>query len=201
MRAVTTPSPSETTRVLQDLAGGDVSAAERLFPLVYDRLRALAGALMAERPRQVTLQPTALVHEAYLKIVGHGPERAWNGRAHFLAVAAKAMRHVLVDAARRRNADKRGGDLRRVTLSTPDGVAAGEPAREEEVLDLDEAMKALADLHPRHARIAELRYFAGMTVPEAAEVVGVSPTVVKEEWAMARAWLRRRLSGGDPAGR
>lgn len=193
-------TPSETTRCLEALAGGDPSAAERLFPLVYERLRALAGAILAERPRQVTLQPTALVHEAYLRMVGRSPDEAWTGRAHFLAVAAKAMRHVLIDAARRRRAEKRGGGVRAVTMSDSDAVPAGGQAPDADVLDLDEAMEALAALHPRHARIAELRYFAGMTVPEASEALGLSSSVVKAEWAMARAWLRRRLAGAEPAG-
>lgn len=186
---------SDATQVLQALAAGDPGAADRLLPLVYERLRALAAAMLAERPRQVTLQPTALVHEAYLRMVGKGPGEAWNGRAHFLGVAAKAMRHVLIDAARRRRADKRGGGLRRVTLADADGVPGADGA-DADLLDLDEALEELARLEPRHARVAELRYFAGMTVPEAAEALGVSPSLVKLDWAMARAWLHKRLSGG-----
>ena len=195
----------DATLILDALAAGDPTAADRLLPLVYERLRALAAAMIGERPRQVTLQPTALVHEAYLKMVGRAPAEAWTGRAHFLAVAAKAMRHVLIDAARRRRADKRGGGLRRVTLCEIDG-GAGPGDADADLLDLDEAMDELSRLEPRHARVAELRYFAGMSVPEAAEALGVSPSLVKLDWAMARAWLQRRLGGhgraadrGEPA--
>ena len=191
---------SDATRMIEALAAGDASAADRLLPLVYERLRALASAMIAERPRQVTLQPTALVHEAYLKMVGRAPEEAWTGRAHFLAVAAKAMRHVLIDAARRRRADKRGGGLHRITLAAVDGVAGADGAPHADLLDLDEAMEELARLQPRHARVAELRYFAGMTVGEAAEVLGVSPSLVKLDWAMARAWVARRLAAGPGRG-
>jgi RNA polymerase sigma factor (TIGR02999 family) len=193
-------TPSEETRILEELAAGDPTAAERLLPLVYDRLRARAAALMAERPRQVTLQPTALVHEAYLRLVGKPRAEPWSGRAHFLAVAAKAMRHVLIDAARRRRADKRGGGVKAVTLTESGGSGGEETSRDADLLDLDEALEALTALHPRHARVAELRWFAGLSVPEAAEALGVSPTIVKEEWAMARAWLRRRLEGEGPGG-
>lgn len=183
----------DATLILEALAAGDPTAADRLLPLVYERLRALAAAMIAERPRQITLQPTALVHEAYLRMVGRAPDEAWNGRAHFLGVAAKAMRHVLIDAARRRRADKRGGGLRRVTLADVDGPPGADA--DADLLDLDDAMDELARLHPRHARVAELRYFAGMSVPEVAEALGVSASLVKLDWAMARAWLHRRLSG------
>jgi RNA polymerase sigma factor (TIGR02999 family) len=177
-----------TTRILEELAAGDPTAAERLLPLVYDELRRLAARLIGGRP-PATLQPTELVHEAYLRLVGPRHD-AWTGRRHFLGVAAKAMRHVLIDAARRRRADKRGGDVRAITLA--EGPAT--PAADVDLLDLDDAMEELARLNPRHARIAELRYFAGLSVPEAAEILGVSGTIVKDEWAMARAWLRARLS-------
>jgi RNA polymerase sigma factor (TIGR02999 family) len=166
-------------------------ASERLAELVYDDLRRIAARLLKrERPGQ-TLQPTALVHEAYLKLFREDSV-PWQDRAHFLGVAARAMRQILVDRARRRAAAKRGPERRRVTLS---GEAGLDPGQEMEVLELNDALSRFAEIDPRAARIAEMRIFAGMTVREVAQVLEVSPRTVDGDWAVARAWLSRQLRG------
>jgi RNA polymerase sigma factor (TIGR02999 family) len=190
------PSPAEVTRLLGEYRRGDRGALERLLPLVYRELRRIAaGALRAERSGH-TLQPTALVHEAYLRLADQKDVR-WQNRAHFLGCAAQVMRHVLVDAARARRAGKRGGDAARVTLTDALGVAA--EARGLDVVALDDALRALAALDARQARVVELRYFGGLSIGEAAEVLGVSPATVSADWAVARTWLRRELRGAEGA--
>ena len=172
---------------------GDGSAADRLLPLVYAELRARARRYLRSGRSGDTLQPTALVHEAYLRLVGHAPEH-WHGRTHFFAVAAIAMRQILIDHARHHGRVKRGGELQRVTLG--EAVApAGLP--DVDLLALGQALERLAALNERQARIVELRFFAGLTVEEVAEALGLSKRSVEVDWAFAKAWLRVELSKGD----
>jgi len=181
----------QASRLLARAAAGDDQAASRLLPLVYDELRRLAGGyLRRERPGQ-TLQATALVHEAYVRLVKPG-DRPWTGRTHFLAIAAVSMRQVLVDRARRRHAAKRGGARQRITLD--DGLLpAPAPDAGVDLVTLDRALTELAALDPQQARIVELRYFGGLTVEETAEVLNVSPATVKRHWTLARAFLKKAL--------
>lgn len=183
---------SEVTRILSAIEQGDPHAAEKLLPLVYDELRRLAARKLAhEKPGQ-TLDATALVHEAYLRLVGDREGgRRFKDQGHFFAAAAQAMRRILTDRARRKRTRKRGGGLQRQPLDT---VAA--PAPDEDLLALDEALEKLAARDPEKARLVELRYFAGLTGEQAAAVLGVSPTTADRHWAYARAWLRAEVSGG-----
>jgi RNA polymerase sigma factor (TIGR02999 family) len=181
---------SDVTRLLDAAAAGDPRAAEELLPLVYDELRQLAAARLAQEKPGQTLQATALVHEAYLRLVGTDPDQQWNGRGHFFAAAAEAMRHILVDVARRKLAGKRGANPQRQPL---DGLSAPEP--DEELLALDEALHKLAEVDPQKARLVELRYFAGLTGEQAAEALGISPTTADRHWAYARAWLQAAVRG------
>ncbi len=176
--------------------GGLVEDTGELFGLVYGQLRRIAGSFMARERSSHTLQPTALVHEAYLRLVDQ--ERiSWRGRTHFFAVGARVMRNILVDHARAHGRDKRGGGWRRVTLSgTPPFGDSG--LDREEVLALDEALRSLAGVDERAARVVELRFFGGLTVPETADLLGVSRRTVEADWTYARAWLLRRLAGSDP---
>src|SRR3954468_4542237 len=172
---------------------GDAPALEALMPLVYAELRRLAAHyLKGERPGQ-TLQPTALVHEAYLKLLKDRPER-WQNRAHFCAIAAHSMRQVLIERARARDALKRGGGQPRVTFD--EGLPAASAERPIDVIALDDALERLAALDPHQARIVELRYFGGLSIEETADALGISPATVKRHWAVARAWLAKEL---DPA--
>jgi len=188
-------STPDVTRLLLDAHEGDRQAGDRLMELVYDELRRKAVAyLRRERPGH-TLQPTALVHETYLRMVDQ-KRVVWQNKAHFLGVAASMMRRVLMDHARGRGAAKRGGGGTRVTLD--EGLAVGAPG-DLDLLALDEALDELEQLEPRHRRIVELRAFGGLSVEEAAEVMDLSPATVKRDWAFARAWLARRL-GSPQAG-
>lgn len=190
-----TTGRDESTVELLAAAGGSADAAARLLPRVYAELRALAGHYFrGERPGH-TLQPTALVHEAYLRLL-HVDRIDWQGRTHFFAMAAKEMRRVLVDHARRRDAEKRGGELGRVTLS--DAAAVGEN-RTIDVIALDQAIETVARTHPRRARVAELRIFAGLEVAEIPALLAVSERTVKEDWRMARALIGRALGGSASA--
>jgi len=183
------PDSSEVSRLLKDWREGDCEAMERLIPIVYAELRRLAAHyLRAERPDH-TLQPTALVHEAYLRLVAHG-RRDWQNRAHFFAVAAETMRALLVDHARARLAVRRGGGMTRVELAA--GAAAG-PGESPDILALDAALERLARRDARQARVVELRYFGGLSNEEVAQVLGISERTVKREWALARAWLYAEL--------
>lgn len=165
------------------------------LPLVYDQLRALAARHMQRAGAQAhTLQPTAVVHEAWMKIEGAG-RTAWESRAHFLAVAAKAMRQILIDHARKRGAQKRGQGVRALTLDERVAPGAHEDDRTVDILELEAAVQELAALHPRHAAQIEMRFFGGLTAPESASVLGVSLSTAEKDWAMARAWLFRRLGG------
>ncbi|MCB1055276.1 MAG: sigma-70 family RNA polymerase sigma factor [Acidobacteria bacterium] len=176
------------TDLLARWSGGDAAAGDEVLPLVYRELQAIARVRFQQESPGHTLQPTALVHETFLKLQGQGRVH-WQSRSHFLSVAAHLMRRILIDHARERGAAKRGGGQHRVTL---DDVAL-ELEREVDVLALDTALDKLADEDPRSARIVELRFFAGMTVPETAAVLGVSEPTVKREWAFARAWLAEEL--------
>ena len=180
----------QVTRILQDLSDGDDAAAGRLLPLVYDELRGLARSYFARQSPGHTLQPTALVHEAWVKLAGH--DGAWTGRAHFFAVAARAMRQVLMNHARDRNAAKRGGGCDRITLDEAVTPVAG-AGREVDLLALDEALERLSHRSERQARVIELRFFGGLTIPEAAHVLGVGTTTVEDDWHFAKAWLAREL--------
>jgi RNA polymerase sigma factor (TIGR02999 family) len=181
---------SEVTRILSAIEEGDPTAAEQLLPLVYDELRKLAALQMAhDRPGE-TLNPTALVHEAYLRLVGTENERRYNDRSHFFAAAATAMRHIRIDQARRKSTRKRGGNLQRLDL---DELAV--PTPDDELLALDEALTQLAALDGRKARLVELRFFAGLTNDQAATVLGISPTTADRDWTFARAWLRDAVRG------
>ncbi len=181
---------NDVTRILSEIEHGDARAAEQLLPLVYDELRNLAARRLAQEKPGQTLQATALVHEAYLRLVGQDEARSWNSRGHFFAAAARAMRRILVDNARRKNARKRGVGLARQPL---DEIAAPQP--DDELLALDEALQALAATDPVKARLVELRYFAGLTGEQAAKVLGISPATADRHWAFAKAWLRNEVRG------
>jgi RNA polymerase sigma factor (TIGR02999 family) len=174
---------------------GDPSAAEALLPLVYDELRKLAAQKLAHEPPGQSLQATALVHDAYLRLVGNGATRGWNGRGHFFAAAAMAMRRILIERARQKHCQIRGGERRRQDLH-PDIIAAIEP--DQNLLALDAALVRLAEQDPVKARLVELRYFAGLTGEEAAEILGISASTADRHWVYARAWLRREMEGGSP---
>ena len=188
---------NEVTRILNAIERGDPRAAGELLPLVYEELRLLAARRLAwEEPGQ-TLQATALVHEAYLRLVGREGgqnDPRWDGRGHFFAAAAEAMRRILVDKARRDRSQKRGGDLVRHDVEVA-GVAV--PEVPDDLLALDEALQALATADPRLARLVELRYFAGLTLKQAAEVIGVSPRTADSDWAYAKAFLLAELTVDD----
>jgi len=186
---------SDVTRLLEAAAAGDPRAGEQLLPLVYDELRRLAAQKLAhERPGQ-TLQATALVHEAYLRLVSGGNEEDWTGRAHFFAAAARAMRRILVDNARRKKAEKHGGGRARQELDA-EILPVGEVR--EDLVALDEALDKFAAVNPQAAELVQLRYFAGLTLSEAAEALNMSPRSAGRLWAYARAWLRREVEGaGD----
>ena len=183
---------NEVTQILSDLARGDAHAAGQLLPLVYEELRKLAGARMAHEAPGNTLNATALVHEAYLRLVGSADAARWDSRGHFFAAAAEAMRRILVDHARRKAAARHGGGLARLELA-PD-LAAPEPR--EDLLALDEALDRLAAEDPLKANLVKLRYFAGLTLPDAAATLGLSERTAGRHWAYARAWLRRAVEGG-----
>jgi RNA polymerase sigma factor (TIGR02999 family) len=177
---------SDVTQVLQSAAQGDPHAAAELLPLVYTELRRLAAHRLAGERMEHTLQPTALVHEAWVKIAGHN-ERTWRGRQHFFAAAAEAMRRILVDRARRRQAAKRGGGVECLDLNE---VEVPAPAPDDELLAVNEAVERLALVDPRKAELVKLRYFVRMSYEEAAEVLGIAVPTAKQWWAYTRAWLR-----------
>ncbi len=177
---------SDVTRILSQIESGDPSAAEQLLPLVYDELRKLAAARLAQEKPGQTLQATALVHEAYLRIVGDGQPKDWNGRGHFFAAAAEAMRRILINRARDKRRLKRGGDRERVHFELLTDPAT---APDEDLLQLDDALSSLARTNPQAAELVKLRYFAGLTLPEAAALLGLSTRSAARVWAFARAWL------------
>ena len=180
----------DVTRILSAIERGDPAAAEKLLPLVYDELRKLASQRLSQEKAGQTLQATALVHEAYLRLVNVQHVQQFCGRGHFFAAAAEAMRRILVESARRRKSQKRGGGWIRDEL---DAVAAPEP--DDELLALDEALQELAAIDPAKAKLVELRYFAGLTSDQAAEALDISPSTADRHWAYARAWLRAAIQG------
>jgi RNA polymerase sigma factor (TIGR02999 family) len=186
---------NDVTRILSAIEQGDPSAAGQLLPLIYDELRKLAAQKLAREEPGQSLQATALVHEAYLRLVGNNAARGWSGRGHFFAAAATAMRRILIERARQKRRQIHGGERRRRELH-PDIVAATEP--DEDLLALDTALAKLAERDPVKGRLVELRYFAGLTGEEAAEILGVSARTADRYWVYARAWLRREMEGAGP---
>ena len=183
---------NQVTRILSAIRQGDGHAAEQLLPLVYDELRKLAAQRLGQEKTGQTLQATALVHEAYLRLVDVDQQQHWNGRGHFFAAAAEAMRRILVESARRRNQIKRGGDVEREALDASQLVA---PEVSDDLLELDAALDRLEREDPQSAQLVKLRYFAGLTIPQAAEILSISPRKADFLWSFARAWLRRELAG------
>jgi RNA polymerase sigma factor (TIGR02999 family) len=187
---------SDVTQILSAIEQGDPHAAEQLLPLVYDELRKLAAQKLAQEAPGQTLQATALVHDAYLRLVDVQKAQQWNSRGHFFAAAAEAMRRILIDNARRKRRPKHGGDRQRVDLD--EVLAAADP--HEDLLALDEALTRLAEQEPVKAELVKLRYFAGLSLEEAATCLGISPATAKRYWAVARAWLFDALSETGDAG-
>jgi RNA polymerase sigma factor (TIGR02999 family) len=187
---------SEVTRILSAIEQGDPHAPEQLLPLVYNELRQLAAQKLAQEKPGQTLQATALVHEAYVRLVDVEQAQRWNSRGHFFAAAAEAMRRILIDSARRRRRSKHGGDRQRQPL---DEVSLPLDERSDDLLALDEALSELARQEPIKSELVKLRYFAGLSVEEAAQCLGISPATAKRYWAVARAWLFAALSGPSEA--
>jgi RNA polymerase sigma factor (TIGR02999 family) len=185
---------SEVTRILHAIAQGDAQASDQLLPLVYDELRKLAAQRMAQEAPGQTLEATALVHEAYIRLVDVEKAQHWDSRGHFFAAAAEAMRRILVENARRKHRQKRGGDRERLDLLEGDLVL--EPP-DDEMLALDEALSLLAESEPRMANLVKLRYFAGLTIEEAASALEISERTAKRDWLYARAWLRQRIDASS----
>jgi RNA polymerase sigma factor (TIGR02999 family) len=183
---------NDVTRILCAIEQGEPAAADRLLPLVYDELRKLAAARLAQEKPGQTLQATALVHEAYLRLVGAENSQRWDSRGHFFAAAAEAMRRILVDNARRKGRIKRGGALRRIDLESADLVTSAVP---DDLLDLDDALARLSAEEPEAAQLIKLRLFAGLSIDEAAEMLGMSRSTAYDHWAYARAWLHSALCG------
>jgi RNA polymerase sigma-70 factor (ECF subfamily) len=182
--------PSEVSGLLREFQGGERHAASRLLPIVYAELRRLAGHYMRGEQSGQSIQPTELVHEAYLRLVGQ--ERiGWQGRSHFMAMAAISMRRILVERARRKSAEKRGGGGEKLPL---DDLDLFTPEKSSQVLALDEALQRLAHISPRQGRVVELRFFAGLNFDEIARMERLSPRTVKQDWSVARAWLHREMA-------
>ena len=187
---------SDVTRILSAIEQGDPSAANQLLPLVYEELRQLAAERLAQETPGQTLEATALVHEAYVRLVDANSAQHWNSRGHFFAAAALAMRNILVDNARRKRRIKHGGGRQRVPL---DEAQPAPPDNTDELLALDEGLTRLAAEDPEAAQIVQLRYFGGLSVEEAAQALGISRAAAYREWTFARAWLLQALSDGEPA--
>ena len=183
---------NEVTQILEAIERGDPKAADELLPLVYQELRRLAAQKLSHEPPGQTLQATALVHEAYLRLVGSKDEQGWDSRGHFFSAAAEAMRRILIDNARRKHSLKQGGDLARQELVES---RIESPQDTDELLALDEALDKLAETDSTSAKLVKLRYFAGLTVPQAAEVLGVSSRTADRLWAYAKAWLHQEIRG------
>jgi RNA polymerase sigma factor (TIGR02999 family) len=184
---------TDVTRILSAIEQGDPQAAEQLLPLVYEELRRLAAQKMAQEAPGQTLQATALVHEAYLRLVGAQQPQHWDSRGHFFAAAAEAMRRILIESARRKQSEKHGGNLNRLILQEGD-VAA--PPDDEQILLLDDALAKLVRIRPQAAKLVNLRFFTGLTFDEAAPLVGLSSRTARRLWVFARAWLRREMESG-----
>ena len=189
-----TPSPSEVTQTFLRWRQGDPNALNALLPLVYEEMRRLAGSYLRSESAGHTLQPTALAHEAYMRLLDQR-QVSWQNRAHFMGLAAQAMRRILVDHARRRGAQKRGGDAIHVALEDADVAAEMPEALGVPVEALNDALDRLAALDERQARVVELRFFTGLSIEETAEVLAISPATIKRDWTLARAWLHRELKG------
>ena len=185
---------SDVTQILEQIESGDPVAAEQLLPLVYDELRKLAAAKMSQESPDHTLQATALVHEAYVRLVDIDRAQRWKSRGHFFAAAAEAMRRILVENARRKNRIKRGGDLTRKELGD---FPFNEAEVHEDLLELDAALDRLKAEDARAVELVQLRYFGGLSIPEAAAMLGISPRTADRLWAYARAWLHREISGRE----
>jgi RNA polymerase sigma-70 factor, ECF subfamily len=190
------PDKGEVTQLLNEMAKGDSGAAERLLPLVYAELHRLAASYMRRERPDHTLQATALINEAYLRLARENEE--WNNREHFIGMAANVMRHVLVDYARAHKAKQRDGGMKRVEMQ--DDLAVS-PEKLEQVVSLDEALQTLERLHPRQGKVVELRYFGGLSIDQIASLLGVSPRSVKRDWSLARIWLFRELEHGSDGSR
>jgi RNA polymerase sigma factor (TIGR02999 family) len=186
----------DVTRILADIEQGNPRAAEQLLPLVYDELRRLAAQKMVHEAPDQTLQPTALVHEAWLRLVNGDDAHGWNGRGHFFGAAAEAMRRILIDQARRKQSQRRGGGLAREPL---EGVEIAAPEPSIDLLAVNEVLKRFEGIDPPKADLVKLRYFAGLTIPEAAKALGISTTTADRHWAYARAWLHAELKRDEPS--
>lgn len=193
----TSTQKHQVTQLLDAISEGDSRASAELLPLIYDELRKLAQSYMAKEQHVLTLQPTALVHEAYLRLVGDAGSR-WSGRAHFFGAAAQAMRRILVDQARSRHRLKRGGDRARVELH--EGIEPGAEGPSTDLIELDEVLNALEKYDQRKYQVVMLQYFAGLSVEETSAALGVSATTVRNDWTFARAWLMRQMGGKGALG-
>ena len=194
---MTDPPPTRVTQILVDLGEGDPHAAAKLLPLVYEELRTLAHGRMSHEPPGLTLQPTALVHEAFLRLVGEGPIH-WNSRGHFFGAAAEAMRRILVERARKGQRIRHGGGRQRSELADVDVASPDDCLVDDEILALDEALRKFEAEDPQRSSVAKLRYFAGLSMEQTADLLGISRATVARHWTFARAWLRdemRRSSG------
>jgi RNA polymerase sigma factor (TIGR02999 family) len=187
---------SDVTRILSAIEQGDPQAPERLLPLVYEELRRLAAQKMAQEKPGQTLQATALVHDAYIRLVDVAQPQDWKSRGHFFGAAAEAMRRILVEQARRKKRQRHGGEHRRLDL---DQLQLSDPADNDELLALNDALDRLANEEPATAAVVKLRYFAGLTIEEAAEALGISVRTANRDWAFAKAWLYQQLQGGPGA--
>ncbi len=194
--AVMLATMSEVTRILSAIEQGELHAAEQLLPLVYDELRKLAAQKLAQEKPGQTLQATALVHEAYLRLVDVDKADHWDSRGHFFAAAAEAMRRILIDKARRRRSRRRGGGAKHLSL---EGFETAVPVSDDELLAVNEALERLEKLDPPKAELVKLRYFGGLTIPEASQALGVSVTTANRYWAYARAWLHEELAAAGEA--
>jgi RNA polymerase sigma factor (TIGR02999 family) len=181
---------SEVTQILSRIESGDPTAAEELLPLIYNELRGLAAHRLAQEKPGQTLQATALVHETYLRLVGGAKAQQWDGRGHFFAAAAEAMRRILIDQARSKQSLRRGADAKRVPLAQIEPAVA---TPNDDLVALDDALSRLKQLDPTKAQLVNLRYFAGLSIPEAAKALGISVTTANRYWAYARAWLHEEL--------
>jgi len=190
---------SEFTRIMEAIKAGDSLAADQLLPLVYEELRKLAAFHMAKEQPGQTLQPTALVHEAYLRLTGGANPEVWDHQGHFFAAAAVAIHRILVENARRKGRQKRGGGLVRMGLDH--NIPATLPEPQEDLLALDEALQKLTSVDPKAAELVQLLYFAGLTLPEAAQMLEISPRTASRSWAFARAWLRDEIEGDGNLGK
>jgi RNA polymerase sigma factor (TIGR02999 family) len=184
---------SDVTRILSQIEQGDSQAAEKLLPLVYDELRKMAAVKMAQENPGQTLQATALVHDAYIRLVDVEQAQHWNSRGHFFGAAAEAMRRILIEGARHKRRQKRGGDRRRIQLDEAATLAPSGDASDDDLLALDDALALLAIEDPRKAQLVKLRYFAGLTLEDAAGALGISVPTAKRDWIYARAWLYGKL--------